>query len=707
MRKLLPAFLIVFCVSAVSAQTPTPTPEDVVRISTNIIQLDVTVTDGKGNVVTDLRRDEIEVYENGKRQDISGFSFSDGRKPASSELTKQAISKNLPTFVPSSTGLRPENVRRTIALVVDDLSLSFENVPSVRWALRKFVLEQVQDGDLVAIIRTGGGMGALQQFTMDRNQMLAAIDKVKFGLSGKVSAFEPITFTHKEELQAAGSNIDKTAMIEKEKEFDRQANELRNSTFMRGTLGALNYIIRGMSELPGRKSVVLLSEGMSLIVRDGKGKQSLSDSFDLIREMVDNANRASVVFYTLDARGLIAPGVSAQDDVRDIFEPTQTAKIADRENALRDTQDGLKYIAKGTGGLAYINQNDLSKGIEKVLEDNSYYLIAYEPDADTFDAKTRQFNKIEIKVTRPGLKARYRSGFFSTSDEQIAKTKPVGVSALSKALSSPFSANEIQLRFNPVYVAGDANAAGYVRSYLHIDADNITFAKKADGDYLATFEIAGVSLGDNGAPTDWSAKSFELTVPAAMYERVRAKGIVHMFTYAVKRSGPFQYRIAIRDVASNKVGSVNQFVTVPDLKKDRLSLSGFIFEDASKLAADGSIRTATDPIRDTAIRQFRKGAVIRYGLDVYNAEGSVLKTPDLTSQVIIFRDGVAIYKSSETAVPKSAFGADGSVTMTGTIKVGAGMSLGEHFLQIIVTDKNKKGRAATTAQFVSFEVTDK
>src|SRR5260370_27687116 len=99
-------------------------------------------------------------------------------------------------IVPAVPGarLKLEDIRRTISVVVDDLGLSFESTYYVRRALKKFVDEQMQTGDLVAIIRTSGGMGALQQFTSDKRQLYAAIERVKWYANGRgnVGAFAPL-----------------------------------------------------------------------------------------------------------------------------------------------------------------------------------------------------------------------------------------------------------------------------------------------------------------------------------------------------------------------------------------------------------------------------------------------------------------------------------------------------------------------------------
>src|SRR5260370_33918270 len=108
----------------------------------------------------------------------------------------------------------------------------------------------MQPGDLVAIIRTGAGMGALQQFTSDRNQPHAAIDRVKYNATGRggAGAFAPI-----------GS----------EQGGPLAMNDFRDEYFARGTIGALNYVIAGLNEMPGRKAVALLSDSIRLFNEHG------------------------------------------------------------------------------------------------------------------------------------------------------------------------------------------------------------------------------------------------------------------------------------------------------------------------------------------------------------------------------------------------------------------------------------------------------
>jgi VWFA-related protein len=175
-------------------EKPVPEKEEVVRISITLVQVDAVVTDQQGKQVTNLNPSDFDIYEDGRRQHITNFSYVAAQPDSPPPPKTEARSKATAPIGPP-TRLRPDQVRRTVALVVDDLGLSFESTAGVRAALKKFVDEQMQAGDLVAIIRTGAGMGALQQFTSDKRQLYAAIERVRWNPSGRggISAFASIS----------------------------------------------------------------------------------------------------------------------------------------------------------------------------------------------------------------------------------------------------------------------------------------------------------------------------------------------------------------------------------------------------------------------------------------------------------------------------------------------------------------------------------
>lgn len=720
-------FLTLFCVLcfsfAINAQTPTPTPEndnDVVKISTTLIQLDVTVTDRSGKIVTDLKPGDFEVYENGVKQNITNLSFVSNVKDAPDAKASKPPDKNAaPVPVPPKV-VRPEQVRRTMALVVDDLTLSFESVYYVRRALKKFVDEQMRDGDLVAIIRTGGGIGALQQFSSDKRQLYAAIEKVRWNPAGggKIGAFAQIEASPLERAKAAGADIS-DEQLETERNRDRSSNDFQSSVFASGTLGALDFIVRGMQELPGRKSVMLLSDGFKLFTKNESGFTESSRILASLRRLTDLANRASVVVYTMDPRGLQTLGLSAADDTSGQSSDQLEQKLSDRKNELFDTQDGLVYLAKQTGGFSIINNNDLSGGIRKILDDQSYYLLGYEPDAETFDPKTRRYNKLQIKVNRPGLKVRYRSGFFGVSDEQIQKpSNQTPKQQIMTALTSPFAVNGIALRLNTLF-GNDAKIGSYVRSLIHVNAADLKFTDAPNGSKKAVFDVLAVSFGDNGTVADQIGSSYTLTITPERYRKVLDEGFVYSITFPVKKPGAFQLRVALRDSQSEKVGSANQFVEVPNLKKNRLSVSGIVLENLTFEQWQKSQTNATHPanstdaasavsetnsLNSTSLRRFKRGTILRYGTEFYNAKLDAAQKPNLNFQTRMFRDGKLIFEGKQSPVGILGQTDLQRIQTVGALNLGAEMPPGDYILQIVATDNLAKEKQKIATQFVQFEI---
>ncbi|MEQ1643935.1 MAG: VWA domain-containing protein [Pyrinomonadaceae bacterium] len=703
-------FLMVGGLLAVGAlgQVPTPTVRpapadtDVVKISTNLIQLDVTVTDQKGKIITDLKADEIEVYENGEKQKITGLTFVSSKRSVEKLKTPDVLGVPIP-----QSGLRPESIRRTIGLVVDDLSLSFESAYQTRRALKKFVDEQMEDGDLVAIIRTGAGIGALQQFTSDKRILYAAIEKVKWNPqgSGGISAFAPIEQTV---LPADAEEADPDQPAERDPA--RALDDFRTTVFATGTLGALRYIVQGMSELPGRKSVILFSDGFKLFEEDESGFRESGQVLDFLRILVDTANRSSVVFYTVDPRGLAYTGFTAADSPS--TNPTvMNQALSARSAQLTDTQDGLSYLAGETGGFDIKNSNDLTGGVRKILEDQSYYLVAYEPDGDTFDPAKRKFNNIDIKILRKDAKARYRSGFFNVADRPVqngvSATTPVG--QLELALVSPFAVSGINLRLNALF-GSDAKNPAYVRSLLHVDAKDLKFTDAPNGSKTATIEVLAMSFGDNGQPIDQLAKGYTLTLKPEAYKKIIADGFIYHFLFPVKKPGAYQYRVAIRDAQGGRVGSASQFIEVPDLKKKRLTASSIVLENLSpeqwRRAGEQNspLPIGSNPMSDTALRRVKQNSVLRYGFEIYNAVLDTAKRPQLTMRVRVFRDGKLILDGTPNPVSIDGQTDLQRIRSSRAIAIGAQMEAGDYILQVIITDPLAKKKQQIATQFVQFEI---
>jgi len=714
-----------------TAPTPPPQPssqeiqkpgsDDVVRITTNLVQVDAVVTDKNGKIVTDLKPEEIKILEDGREQKITNFAYyATETVPESARQQKAAaVDKNAPVAPP--TRLRPEDVRRTIAIVVDDLGLSFESTHFVQSALKKFVAEQMQPGDLVAIIRTGGGMGALQQFTSDKRQLYAAIERVKWSSMGRggVSAFAPLEPPTAGE---AGPDIDAR---------NEELNQFREDMFSVGTLGAISYVVKGLRELPGRKSILLVSDGFRIYSRDDPTRNYLA--LERLRRLIDEAGRASVVIYTMNATGLQTLGLTAADnpgsgDVEKM--------LSNRRTAAFETQEGLSYLARETGGIAIKNNNDLSGGIRRVLEDQKgYYLIGYRPDNSTFDPKTgrRTFHKLSLKVTRSGkFNVRMRNGFYGVTDEdRHAPLQRTLAQQMVSALASPFGSTGVHLRLTSLF-SNDPKAGSILRSMLHVDARDLTFTSEANGKHKCIFDVLAMTFGDNGVTVDQIGQTYTMQLTEAIYRRVLREGLVYYLSVPIKKPGAYQLRISFRDTSTERVGSASQFVEVPDLKKNRLALSGLVVRGENPVerttAAAGANPSAVvagnqaaanpdsatqdqdaadqrNPEASPAVRHFSRGLLMDYLFIIYNAHlDKTTNKAQLISQVRLFRDGKPVYTGKESPLDFSGVVDPKRVVSGGSIRLGNDLVPGDYVLQVIVKDMLADEKHRTVTQWMDFEI---
>jgi VWFA-related protein len=725
--------------SSPSPQTqPTPpvetAEEDVVQITTNIVQLDAVVTDKHGNQVTDLKPEDFQIFEDGKPRKITHFSYVQTMNAAAPTVATKP-DKNAPPAPPvPPRKLRPEQVRRAVALVVDDLQLSFSDLVFARRAVREYVDKYVAPDDLVAIVRTSAGVGALQQFTNDRRILYAAIERIKpyHAGSGGLSTFAPIESSHAGSMGATdmGSNTSNNGSSSDSSgsNANDQLENFRQDYFTVGTLGALNYVVNGMSELPGRKTIVLFSPGFTLHNPD----DPLRSDRALIaaRRLVDLASRASVVIYGVDPRGLVYTGLTAADDASDMSSQQITDVMTQRNQQLTNTQEGLQYLAEQTGGFAVKNSNNLLPA-RRILEDQKgYYLIAYRPESQTFD---RRFHRLSAKlVNHHDLTLRTREGFYGVSNEQMRPAKRTRDQQFFASLMSPIAAGDVHLSLTAVFT-NTARTGSILSALLHVEARDLKFEKQADGKYSARLDLVGVTFSDSGLVVDQHGITQTLKLSEETYQRFQREGFVYTINVPVKKPGAYQLRIALRDDATDRIGSASQFVEVPDLKKDRLALSGIIMssaQDATTMTtpaanaatkpADASATTgaaqsvgqseegavaSSDPRASAAIRRFRQRAVIDFGCVIFNARtDKTHPQPQVTAQTRLFRDGQPVFEGREQPLKFTLQTDLKRIPFGSRLSLGTNLPPGDYVLQIIATDTLADPKHRTASQWIDFEI---
>jgi VWFA-related protein len=719
--------------------------QEVVRITTQLVQVDAVVTEKNGKHVEDLTEGDFELLVDGKKQQLTHFAHVSlpvvKREPVAKKKADMIV---MPESMPTRE-IAPEEVRRTIAFVVDDMGLSPPSMALARETLRTFVREQMQDGDLVAVIRTGSGLGMLEQFTSDKRILYTAIEKLVWN---PLSRDMMPTF-------ADTSGADEMDATQAEQQAEQQAvadsfAEFQETSFTTGTLGATSFVVRSLRNFPGRKCVILLSDGFRINSKtnnDNTTQQVLQS----LENLVELANRSSVVIYSIDAKGLqpFMPGADVAG------RPSATAH-SDALQTAQEALEGLNYVSRETGGFTVVNTNDLNIGVEEALYDQqSYYLLGFDPDSEKFD---RRRHSIKVKVNRPGLTVRTRSGFFGVSDGEPDNSPPTppktrGQQILS-ALIAPMGARDLSLRMTP-YFFNSSKEGPIVRALFHIDCSKLTFKDGPDGQKRLNLDLAAFAFDEEGITADLTAHRLVLNFDEKRYREALAEGLAYRADFQLKKPGAYQFRAVLRDGESGRTGSASQFIRLPDLNKKRLALSGLVMTTPRNVAGDGistpsggerdSINRSTDRSTlatargtDTSagavttapapapperaekeadkssrlgdlqatpyVRIFPRSGWVQYGVAVYNATADK-KTglPQISVQAEVYHDGKLAYRLQPRALEFSPGVNPKRFDYVGRLRLND-FPAGDYLLHLIVTDSLAKKKFARAEQWMDFSV---
>lgn len=699
MKKTLSFALALLCLtsSTLFAQQPSPSPtvppktdtpqeddsEGVVRIGTSLVQIDAVVTDGSGKIIRNLKAEDFEISENGKRQDITNFSFVD---------VNPAPAPTVQPGTPGSTGpvtpgkLKPNEVRRTTVIVVDDINIGVADVEFIRRALVNFVQNQMGPNDLVSIIRSSSGSGALQQLTNNRQFLLAGINRI----------------------------------------YPRIIGSDFNQSFF-AAFPVLGNAIKGLQKLPGRKSIIFVSDGLSLTEGffpvGGIPLESTNNTrIEQFRKLVDLANRSSVVINTVHSQGLRPLNYDAGtarpyqfDNLGNQipFRINQPAvELTTNRRAANESQDGLLSLARETGGIPIRNTSDFSAGFQKILNDQSgYYLIGYSPDEEIFKPEkngVRPYRSITVKVKRSGLTVRSRKGFRAVTDSEMTKAETPDT-RLVETLASPFRTSDIRVQLTSLFVSEpgtDGKPAGVIRSLLFYDAQNLTFQDDGDGWQKAEVGLYAMMFDDNGGLIEKVGRTQSIRLRGKALADARKNGLVYTLDVPVRKAGAYQIRAAIRDNATQRIGSASQYIETPRLENDRLSLSGLVLLGLESKAAPNAapqLVISEAPSASPAVREFVRGGGLSVSCFVYNpVVHPQTRQPSVKAQIKLFREGKEIYSGKEFPVPSAA---SGTIELNRAITLADSLEPGEYVALVTVTDLYQKDSKRKTArQWLDFTI---
>ena len=679
---LLALLLFVYCVGLSQAQNPrkqerSQPDEDRLIITTSLVQVDAVVTDKNGRQITDLRPDDFEIVEGGRARDILGFSYVglSSKSPKSAAINKSAAASKSESTPPQIHALHPDKVRRAIAIVVDDFGLSFESIARLRNALEKFISEQTDPSDVIAVVRSSGGPGAMQQFTSNKTQLLATIKRLRWYPTGRAGAPTHDSMTPFENDENG---------IELMGYSRSNVRDLSSKEFFGGSFGALGFVIERLGRFPGHKSMVIISDNLPLTSHAAL----VSGATNVLDKLIALANQHLIVISTIDARGLPKSGLTADDNQYNLAANQVDKRLRERGIRFNVAQDTLSYLADKTGGIFIRNNNDLNNGLRRIIDSvQGYYLLAFRPDDSDKDRPDRIY-KVTVRLKRADLVLRSRSDFHRFARTPDQPTNQTKFDDLRNALASPFVREDVRLKVTALYTG-----RLQVKVLLHVDARDITFTKTPEGHYKASFEMAAVAFDDNGKVAQQVARSQPLTVQSDNYERLLRDGLVYTISLPMRKPGSYQVRMAVRDDDSGRLGSDSQAVEVPESKASRLSVAGLIAQGVNTQIRGGP-----------AVRRFANGDTVEYSYLVYGARHSANNSTDLTTQLKLFHGSEEVFTGSVLPATKANEISRDSIIVGGTFRLGSALPPGDFFLQVIVTDKLAPPGAQSSSQWIDFEI---
>jgi VWFA-related protein len=575
---------VLLLASAVAAQQP---PQ--FRAGVDLIQIDVSVLDRSRQPVTGLTAADFTVLEDGVEHPIA--AFSEIVIPGADE-PPTAWMRDVAPDVRRNDEARD---RRLTVIVMDDMTipLSLEMIDSAK-AIGRQVIEQMGPGDLASVVFTRSNREA-QDFTSDRARLLAAVNRFTVGGGDPVFNPDPNDPGDTDMLQAH-QFLSSIATLRRAAELLALVPDRRKALvfisvgvpFDQAAAAEVVLIAPGGEDGTDRKRAALLA------IRD-LNVQIKTD----LNEMFRHAQRANVNIYPVDPSGLggmysylLRRGVDA------INAATRT----------RHFNDFLQLVSANTGGRAFLDTNEFESGVRQIFRENgSYYLLGYRT---TNPKRNGGHRRLEVKVNRPGVEVRARSGYFAPTDAPV-RAGGAADTELGRALGGLLPKGDVAMQ---VTAAALARPGSESTSSVAITLGLRQPAPAGTTRVNEVVDLAVHAFTPEGQPRGSHRLKAELTLRPAPGDQARYE----VLSSIDLQPGRYQLRLAAESAMQRQAGSVFYDVDVPDFSRLPLSISGVAVSRNPALPSAPRNRLAELlPIVPTAEREFERGDKVTAFVRVY------------------------------------------------------------------------------------------
>ncbi len=474
-----------------------------VRVDVDMVTIEVTALDRRDNPVPNLKREDFELYEDGKKQDLVSLDEIVAG-PGSSALGASPIAG--PTM----------RRGKTVFILFDDSAISPQYIKTSRDTAERFVREHMRPQDLFAVAQYDMSMKILQNFTSEKEEVLAAIRRPAAASMGSALYFENL-------------------------------------------LRALDKIFQAIAPIRGQKSILIYSQS-------GFGPSYTTPTLaNTYAATLMAAKKANVVIYTLSPEDLGSSGGSMGGM------PATMPGGGRGLGAISSLGAAvtLRSLATESGGFSIYNTNNYDSELDKFDQRlSNYYILGFQSSNPKHDGG---FRKIEIKTRAKGVTLKYRPGY--------QDRRPVDVLASSRqektlltALATPSTATQLPITFRPAYFYDSLQSARVlIAARLQMEKAAL---KKKGGQLETDLNIMGVAYAEDGSV----AARFSETIPISFAKEQEAefrKSALPYRNYFKLRPGKYRLKLAASDEEDN-LGAAEQSLEIPVPNTQGFSASSLV-----------------------------------------------------------------------------------------------------------------------------------
>jgi VWFA-related protein len=523
-------------------------PGYVVRVSTELVLVNVVARDKRGNLLRDLKKEDFTVYEDGQKQQLSSFDFENVDELATAGAAGETVSgtaANGGLLSAAQNKTLDARDRRLVLLFFDFSAMEPDEIDRAVDASKKYVQANMQPADRVALVSLVTRMRLDLDFTADKTKILSSLSSYNDS--------EGQGFANGSTGSAEGSAETSGAYMPDDTDYNTFSADRK--------LLALESILEAMGRIAQKKSLIYFSNGIS---------QWGVDNQSVLRAATAAAVKANVSIYPVDVRGLTAfpPGGQAQSASLHGVSAYSGASVLNDLNGNAASQETLYTLAADTGGTAFMDTNDLSGVFRQVQQDTSaYYVLGY---ASTNHLKDGHFRRLKVQVNRPDVKLEHRAGYYADRDFEHTKHAD-REQQLEDELLAELPQTDVAVYAGTAYFRQD-DSHYYLAVSLVVPGSQIPFVQEKDKDN-ATIDLIGTVLEGGKFPVGRLRDTVRLAVDSV--QQVRRKNVQYNSGF-VLAPGSYHLKFIVRENRTGRMGSFETDVRVPDLRKAPLRMSSVV-----------------------------------------------------------------------------------------------------------------------------------